>query len=402
MTLRRLLAVTHEATITGAPMNLLHLLSWIREHTSIETHLLVVADGPLRPRFEQVTDVTILDRSKIAKLLGITQQGLRHLGSRRAWRPVARARLVPQLRHLDDFDLVYLNSLTSLSVIPYLPPGPRVVSHVHELHVALRTLPEVERELLVERPDAWIAASDAVRRMLVDEADLPEDRVLLHHEFIDPEPFASYSPPLRQLERDRREFGIPNDAAVVMGAGTVEWRKGPDLFVQLATEVRRRLREPVHFVWVGGDLTGADFQRVRADVMRSGADHVRFTGVELDPVRVFGLADVFALTSHEDPFPLVCLEHALMGHPIVTYRNGGMPELLESAGPEAAAGVVDHLDVGALADAVIALLGSDDLRRAASHQLRTAVLERHTVEHAAPRLVDDLRRVVAEPRRADG
>lgn len=390
MTLRRMLAVTHEATITGAPMNLLHLLTWMKEHTSVETHLLVVSDGPLRHRFEQVTDVTILDRSVAAKALGVTQRGLRHLGSRRAWRPVAAARLVPQLRHLTDFDLVYLNSLTSLSVVPYIPRGGRVVSHVHELQVALRTLPEPERALLTDAPDRWIAASAAVRALLVDEVGIDPDHVLLHHEYIDPEPFLDVAPPARQVEQVRRDLRIPSDAAIVMGAGTVEWRKGPELFVQLATETRRRTREPIHFVWVGGDLTGSDWQRVRSDIDRAGADHVHFVGVKPDPVPWFAMADVFALTSHEDPFPLVCLEHALMGHPIVTYRNGGMPELLDAAGPAASRGVVDHLDVGALADRTIELIESDRHRLDAGRQLRDRVLGHHTVDVAAPKLLADL------------
>jgi glycosyltransferase involved in cell wall biosynthesis len=397
VSLRRLLAVTHEATITGAPMNLLHLLTWMRDHTEIETHLLVVSDGHLRHRFEDVTEVTILDRSAIAKALGLTQRGLRHLGSRRAWRPVAAARMVPQLRHLAGFDVVYLNSLTSLSVLPYLPRGDaRVVCHVHELNVALRTLPETEQELLRTAPDRWIAASGAVRSLLVDEAELPADRVMLHHEYIEPGPFATASPPLREVERLRRSLRIPADAAIVMGAGTVDWRKGPDLFIQLAAETRRQTRDEIHFVWVGGDLVGADWQRVRSDMERTGSDHVHFVGVKPDPVPWFAMADVFALTSREDPFPLVCLEHALMGHPIVTYRNGGIPELLEGAGRDAATGIVDHLDVAALAERVVALLSSDRLRRAAGDQLRDHVMANHTVDVAAPRLVDDLRRLAED------
>lgn len=51
---------------------------------------------------------------------------------------------------------------------------------------------------------------------------------------------------------------------MVVGAGTVDWRKGADLFVQLAREVRRTTREPVHFVWVGGDLRSVDWERIRS------------------------------------------------------------------------------------------------------------------------------------------
>jgi glycosyltransferase involved in cell wall biosynthesis len=176
-----------------------------------------------------------------------------------------------------------------------------------------------------------------------------------------------------------------------MGAGTIDWRKGADLFVQLATEVRRRTREPVHAVWVGGDLTGPDMERLRSDIERTGATpYVHFVGVKPDPLPWFALADVFVLTSREDPFPLVCLEQAAMGHPVVTYRNGGIPELLDAAGPEAARGIVDHLDVGAMADRVIDLLGSVELRTTAGEQLKAEVLRNHDVSVAAPRLFDDL------------
>lgn len=395
--LRRMLAVTHETTLTGAPMNLLHFLTWVRDHTDVEVHTLVVQDGPLRHRFEQVSEVTVLDRSAVAKLLGTAQGGLLSLGSSRAWKPVAVARLVPQLRHLRDFDLVYSNSIASTAVLPYLPPARAVVSHVHELHVAMRTWRPAEHvRALRELPDAWIAASGAVRAMLVNEFRLPSDRVLLHHEFIDTAAITDRRLTLRETERHRRELGLPADAAVVVGAGTLDWRKGPDLFVQLAAEVRRRTREPVSFIWVGGDRTGTDWQRIRSDIERTGSDQVHFIGLKPDPVPWFALADVFALTSREDPYPLVCLENAVLGTPIVTYRNGGIPELLEAAGRDAATGIVDHLDVGALAERTLAFLESDELHQRAGRQLRDHTLRHHDVHNAAPLLLADLRRLTQE------
>jgi glycosyltransferase involved in cell wall biosynthesis len=395
MTLRRLLAVSHEATITGAPMNLLHLLGWIRDNTDIEVHTLIVRDGPMVGRFESVGEVTVLDRSVVSSALGLAETGLTRLGSTRAWRPVALARMAPQVRHLQGYDLAYFNSLTSITTAPYLPEVGVRVSHVHELQVAVRSWqPARQRTLFSTVPDRWIAASGAVRTMLCDELSIPADKVLLHHEFIDTRAVIDRSVGLREIEALRREVRIPHDAPIVMGAGTIDWRKGPDLFVQLATEVRRRTREPIAFVWLGGTLEGADWERLRSDVERSGADHVHFIGTRWDPMPWFHAADVFVLTSREDPYPLVALEHAALGHPIVSYRTGGIGELLEQAGPEAALGMVDHLDVGAMADRVIAFLSSDTQRAAAGRQLRSRVVSEHDVRVAAPRLVADLQRLV--------
>lgn len=391
MTMRRFLAVTHEATITGAPINLYHLLGWLRRNTDVEVHTLILRDGPLREWFAEHGDVTVLDRNVVTKGLGVVQQGLVHLGSSRAWHPVAKARLTPQLRHLRDFDMAYMNSSTSLAVAEFLPPTRSVVSHVHELQVALRTwTPEHNREMFRTVPDRWIAASGAVRDLLVDEIRIPSDKVLLHHEFIDTKKLLSREVSLRELEATRRSEGIDQDAAVVLGTGTLDWRKGPDLFVQLAAELGRRSDRPVELVWVGGDMGGTDWQRVRSDIERTGVDNVHFVGLKKDPMPWFAMADVFALTSREDPFPLVCLENATLGTPIVTYRNGGMPELLEAAGPEAAQGIIEYLDVGAMAKQIMALLSSEDLAKRAGTQLRDRVISTHDVDVAAPKLAEDL------------
>ncbi len=385
-----MLAVTHEATITGAPMNLLHLVRWITENTDVEVHTLVLQEGPLCARFEQVCDITVADGTQTARLLQVAERGLRQLGSRRAYRPFASARFGPRLSRLGSFDLVYLNSLASLAVVPHLRGDAPIVSHVHELAVAIRNWRRTpEYGLFTTVPDRWIAASGAVAEVLTDEVGLPSTKVRLHHEFIDARSLASRTFDDRSAASLRREARIPAGSAVVVGGGTLEWRKGPELFVQLATEVARRTRDPVCFVWVGGRQDGPDWERVWSDVERTGAN-VRFVGLQADPAAWFDLADVFALTSHEDPYPLVCLESAAVGTPVVTYRNGGMPELLLPAGPESAAGVIDHLDVGSMADRIIDLLGDDVLRRTVGDQLRARVLEHHDVAVAAPRLFDEL------------
>lgn len=395
MTLRRLLAVTHQASVTGAPMNLLHLLRWLAEH-DVEVHTLVLEDGPMVHRFEQVGDVTVLGREVTARLAGWVEEGLHRYGAVGAMQRVADARLVPRLRHLRGFDVVYLNSATSIRVARQLPPAPLVVHHIHELDVALRTMLDHDREALRTVPDVWIAASEPVRSLLTGELALPTDRVLVHEEFIAAQELAARHVTAREVEAVRRSVPeIPTTAAIVVGCGTLDWRKGPDLFIQLASEVRRRTRHPVHFVWLGGEHAGVDWERVRSDRERAGADHVHFLPVVADPVPWFVAADVFALTSREDPLPLVCLEAGVLGTPVVTYRSGGIPSLLHAAGPVAAAGIIDHLDVVAMADRVLALLHDGEQRRLAGDQLRTRVLHAHEVSVEAPRLAQALQELAA-------
>ncbi len=103
----RMLIVAHELTLTGSPMNLLHLLRWMVNERSdeVDVEVLALAGGALESRFRDLAPVTVLDPGPTTTALAAVQGGLQHLGSSRAWRPVAEARLRPQLRRLGRPDL---------------------------------------------------------------------------------------------------------------------------------------------------------------------------------------------------------------------------------------------------------------------------------------------------------
>jgi glycosyltransferase involved in cell wall biosynthesis len=383
--IRRMLVVAHEATLTGAPMNLLHLLRWIRSSTDVEVEMLLLKHGPLRSEFEKVAKVTMFpgDVRKVGLIEGDSAETVR------------RAQAV-----IDQFapaDVIYLNSLSSTAVLGLLPPDPPLVVHLHELQVAARVwFREHDIATFRARPARWIAASRVVRDVFVGELEVPAEGVRVHREFVDTRPLAARVADPPAVARLRRTVRIHTDGAVVLGMGTFEWRKGPDLFVQLAIEVGRQRREPVYFVWVGGDLTSEDWVRTRSDRDRAeAAELTRFVGSQDDPAAWMEMADVFAVTSREDPYPLVAVEAAALGLPVVTYRTGGAVELLEQAGPEAARGVARHLDVHDLAARVIALLDDEDLYRRSAQQLQDLAVAELDVSVAAPRLWADVCEVVS-------
>jgi len=109
-------------------------------------------------------------------------------------------------------------------------------------------------------------------------------------------------------------------------------------------------------------------------------------------VDYFAAADVFALTSREDPYPLVCLEAAALAKPIICFADaGGMPEFVE----EDCGFVVPYLDVEAMADRVIALLDSAECRLTMGANARRKVAERHDISVSAPRIMEIIERTIA-------
>ena len=181
----------------------------------------------------------------------------------------------------------------------------------------------------------------------------------------------------------RRELKLPEDAFIVGSSGTRHWRKGPDLFIELARSVRNKLDTPIHFVWIGG---GDKEQRnvLDCDIVKSGLEaSVHFLEAKTNPLDYFADFDVFSMTSREDPFPLVCLEVASLEKPILCFdKAGGEPEFVEKD----CGFVVPSLDINAMADRVIELYNNRELLRQLGQNATQKVRSRHTLEANAPKI----------------
>ncbi len=389
----RVLFVTYEASRTGSPLLLLRLLRWLHEAGTLDLEVVCWRGGPLVSEYAALADTRSLappDRRTTIEALavGAGELGLRALGRRAEALRVARA-----LRGRPDPDLVYLNGVPSFVALPHLGVGPGVpvLGHVHELEFALaRSLPAGD-EALLQRPDRFVAVSSAVAENLVARHAVDPSDLTVCHGFVDGGPPVVH----RDAGRLRAQLGIPEGAPVVGAMGDLIWRKGPDLFVQMAAAMARVGSggdPPVHFVWVGGHAGRAGWDEVRHDIDAVGLAHrVHLVGEQPDPDDWHALFDVFALTSREDPFPLVVLEAARAGVPVVSFDQGGVPEFLVPAdGYPPAGALVPPLDAGAMAAAVAGLLDDAAGRHELGRQGRERVARRHVTAVAAPCLLAEM------------
>jgi glycosyltransferase involved in cell wall biosynthesis len=138
--------------------------------------------------------------------------------------------------------------------------------------------------------------------------------------------------------------------------GYADKRKGIDLFVEMAQIIV--LDNPdVYFIWVGHfDVNLED--GIKRKVADSGlSERVIFPGLDFDSDVYYAAADVYALTSREDPFPCVVQEALGVATPVVAFEGaGGFNELLSRAGGL----LVPSFDVAAFAETVEGLLFNDD------------------------------------------
>lgn len=163
---------------------------------------------------------------------------------------------------------------------------------------------------------------------------------------------APVSTPARDTADVRRALDIPDGAAVVLAIGRLHPQKGFDLIVRAAASWSPERRVVV--VIAGDGPLRATLETLITDL---GVD-VRLLGDRADIADLLQVADVVAMPSRWEGWPLTAGEVLTAGRPLVATAVGGMPELVGDA-----AVLVPSDDVAALAAAIRSLLDDAETAR---------------------------------------
>lgn len=354
----RILFIGHHGNRSGAPLVLLYYLQWLRENNPhLGFDLLLLCGGELEPEYRKVADVYVLPKDEKS---GIARRGIGYLKRKAGFKS---ARFVPFER---QYDVVLGNTIVSLETLAFFKrKGCHTICWLHELEYVVNVFLGQKFAGLSDSIDEFIVPSNAVEKMLKSAAI--EKKTHLVYEFSKTEPNAD-----NDIESVEDELGIPANAFIVAGSGTVEWRKGVDLFLQIAARTIAE-KPDVYFVWVSGRSAGTDaeYRQIQHDFKRMDLEgRVIITGAHANPQKIFARMDLFALTSREDPFPLVCLEAAAFGKPIICFENaGGIPEFVETD----AGAIVAYGDTNAFSEKIIYFYDHPQERRQAGETARNKV-----------------------------
>ena len=187
----------------------------------------------------------------------------------------------------------------------------------------------------------------------------------------------------------RQELGIGSSDIVVFGCGTTDWRKGPDLFLEIARLACFRDAR-LKFVWIGGDSAS-----LMKEARGAGLEgRVLFVGHRKESRRYYYVGHIFLLSSREDPFPLVALEAANAGLPVICFAGAG--DIPCFVGKECGA-VAPYEDVHAATEAIQRLADDAKLRRTQGAAGRQRVTERHGSGSGALQIEALFDRLASEP-----
>lgn len=155
----------------------------------------------------------------------------------------------------------------------------------------------------------------------------------------------------------RKRLGLPTDGLLVVGWGEHTWFDGPDMFVRTISSLRERHGTDAHGLWVGGDDAGEVAALIDDEVSRCGlSGHLTHEPRSTIDARLCG--DVVFLPYRDEGELEWVQQAAITGCEIVTFPvwHAVVPGLRP----------VDHLDLEAASEAIMAAAGGDRTARAAA------------------------------------
>lgn len=344
----KLLFITHETTRTGAPLVLLYFLQWLQKHhKGLVVEVIGLQGGGLEPDFKNASH-TYYNYNQVLMPKSLTRWQRLLLKLKLFKRPNPKDLFLKSLAD-KKYMLVYANTIKTIPLaceITKALPDSKLVAHLHELNAIIRmALPNFKDYIPVI--NQFVVPSNLVKTNLTMNWAIPAHQIEVVYE-------------CAQISQSKIPLPIKIDHVFTVGAsGTVHWRKGHDVFLQVARCIKHYYPgTTIKFVWVGA-MTFIEQSIVEEDILKMElGDMVSFVGEQESPLVFYHEFDVFLMSSREDPFPLVCIEVGMLGKPIICFEGAtGTEEIIKYGGGM----IVPYLNIERIAASIIDYYHNPDL-----------------------------------------
>lgn len=237
-------------------------------------------------------------------------------------------------------------------------------------------------------PDRVICVSEAVRRTVLENEGLAEERTVVIRNGIRP-PTSEARPADVQVVREELGFS-PEDRIVGMVSNLNRPIKGVRFFIEAMPAILRQ--EPAaRFLILGSGHLEPELRR-RADALRVSSKVV-FAGFRTDLDRLYPAMEISVLTSLSEGLSMTVLESMAFGLPVVATEVGGNPEIIRH---EETGLLVPPRDPAALSEAVVRLLRDREYARLLGGRGREVVREDFSMDVVASRYLSVYEELLAE------
>lgn len=272
-------------------------------------------------------------------------------------------RLGPDVVHAHDPHGVAMAAL-ALSMSTTRPAPPLVASRRVDFHLKGNSLSRWKNRQV----DCFVAASDAIRDMLVADG-VPAERTVTVHEGVDAARIAA-APAVNVHE----VLWLPHHAPLVGNVAALVPHKGQRYLIEAAHLVHREIPDARFVIFGEGELREHLEHLVHEHHLEK---HVLLPGFRTDVIGCIKGLDLFVMTSVTEGLGTSLLDAMACERAIVATRTGGIPEVVEDG---VTGLLVPPRDASALARAIAGLLADGPRRQRLGAAGLRRVGERFTVE----------------------
>lgn len=364
MTKKRLkiLFISHDSSLTGAPILLLNLLKLLVSQDWVEMEILLYRGGPLEKEFSQIAPTHILKGAGYSGQADFFKKGWNYLSYR-----IKKMLLFSRAKKAD---LIFNNTIANGHLISELGAlRIPVISYVHELESVINEFNiNGASDLAIRHSDYFIVPSEITGRNLVKNHGVAPEKLFRLNYFVPSSVMEETTKPAARQSFLQR-YALPTDKFMVVGMGTASYRKGIDLFLETCKEVCA-LANDVYFVWIGdteGEMKAYLSEKIIEYRLSSS---LKMTGkIPYSPTTMLPF-DLFILTSREDPYPLVVLEAASVKLPAICFEGAGGASDFVADG---AGWAIPGFSAKDMADKILEVKHSPDLKKHGEKAYRKAM-----------------------------
>ncbi|QIL89862.1 glycosyltransferase [Microbulbifer sp. SH-1] len=331
----KLVLVGHDAYKHGAQLLTLNIFKTLVQDFGIDVELVLLDGGPLVEDYQKIGKTHVAHGD-----IAIFRDIVKEITGRSS---VAHA--------------ICNTTVTGHCTEVLAESGLKVISLVHELETLIKEYALEDRaKAIADNATSVVFASSFVRDSFERVVGSIGDKAVVKPQGI----YQKLQPDSNSRKSLRKKLNLPASAKIVVNAGFADLRKGFDLFVNAARAALAKSTD-YHFVWLGNVEPGLKNWILR-DIAGSDLEaHLHIVPFTNEISLYLQGADVFAMTSREDPFPSVVLESLALGTPVVGFQNGG--GFVELLSDETNGAVVPMGDVDALVSAIEQQIANDSEAR---------------------------------------
>lgn len=355
------LIVSHQASRTGAPILTLNIARELKK--KYNTICLLLTGGNLLPFFIKECDIVLqtfpqsnnpnVVSAVLNKLFNTTTIKfaiVNSIGSK-AVLPALAYHFIPSLLLVHEF--ASINNPNSPIRDALLWSGPPVYSAQIVFENNTAQCPEI-----LENPMPILPQGKCLIPRET-ENNLQENSSLLDH-----------------INKTLRPKPYPENTVIIIGAGTVQLRKGVDLFLSCASKVvASKPKNSFRFVWIGKGYEpekNHEYSVFLQDyILKTNInDYICFIDETEDINAYFKLADIMLLSSRLDPLPNVAIDAMVESLPVICFdKTTGIADFLKDNDLGKSC-VVPYLDTDFAARNIEFLINNPDERKKIGNKIQ--------------------------------